>query len=53
MILWFDSNLLVANPAKFQLMFLGPNINNNKLSLACNGMTINATETVDFVRDKF
>ena len=46
MILWFDSNLLVANPAKFQLMFLGPNIDNNKLSLTCNGMTINATDTV-------
>ena len=26
MILWFESNLFVANPEKFQLMFLGPNI---------------------------
>ena len=46
MIFWFDSNLLVANPAKFQLMFLGPNIDNNELSLKCNGITINATDTV-------
>ena len=47
MIFWFDSNLLVTNPAKFQLMFLGPNnIDNNELLLKCNGITINATDTV-------
>ena len=27
-------------------MFLGPNIDNNELSLKCNGITINATDTV-------
>ena len=28
---WFRINNLVANPSKFQIMFLGSNIDNNKV----------------------
>ena len=41
---WLRVNQLVANPAKFQLMFLG-NIN-QKLCFEINGETIHATESV-------
>ena len=43
---WFDLNLLVANPAKFQLMLLGSNLQNSDISLNCNGIVIQATDTV-------
>ena len=43
---WFDLNLLVANPAKFQLMLLGSNLQNSDISLNCNGIVIQATNTV-------
>ena len=41
---WLKVNQLVANPSKFQLMFLG-NIR-NKLCLEINGEVVNATDTV-------
>jgi len=37
---WFDINLIVADPTKFQMMFSGKNIDNNFLSIECNGVQI-------------
>ena len=41
---WF--NPLVANPAKFQLMPLGSNLQNSDIILVCNGVVRQATDTV-------
>ena len=41
---WFNCNSMVANPAKFQVIFLG--INNENLRLNIDGNIINSTNTV-------
>ena len=42
---WFHENSLVANPSKFQILFLGIN-NSNDLSIQIDGKTMHSTETV-------
>ena len=42
---WFDSNRMVANPGKFQLMFLGLNIN-QKLCIEIDDLVIKLTNSV-------
>ena len=42
---WFDSNFMVANPTKFQVMFLGLKKNQN-LVLEINGEAITASKEV-------
>ncbi len=41
---WFKSNFMVANPAKFQVIFLGTGINITGLNI--NGKFVEATDTV-------
>ena len=41
---WFQYNQLVANPDKFQLMFLG--INNEKLNLTINNNVIKSSNCI-------
>ena len=43
---WFESNCLVANPAKFQMMLLGKNIDNSKISIKCQNINVQAKESV-------
>ena len=45
---WFSDNSLVANPSKFQLMFLGAKDSNN-LSININNSTIFATDQVELL----
>ena len=42
---WFHDNSLVANPSKFQILFLGIK-NSNDLSIQIDGKTMHSTETV-------
>ena len=42
---WFDSNRMVANPGKFQVMFLGLNIN-QKLCIEIDDLVIKPTNSV-------
>ena len=37
---WFSNNSMIANPAKFQLMFLGKRLNYDELSIKVNGETL-------------
>ena len=45
---WFETNLMVANPAKFNLMFLGLN-QTHKLCLEVNNKIISSSDTVKFL----
>ena len=42
---WFDSNHMVANPGKFQVMFLGLNVN-QKLCIEIDDLVIKPTNSV-------
>ena len=46
LISWFESNYLVANPGKFQMMLLGKNIDNSTTSIKYKNFTINAKHSV-------
>ena len=46
LICWFESNFLVANPAKFQMMFLGKHIDNKNISIDCSNINIRASDSV-------
>ena len=43
---WFDVNYLVANPAKFQLIILGNNIDTNEFSIDINNIVLKASSDV-------
>ena len=46
---WFSDNSLVANPSKFQLMFLGVKHPKETLSIKIGNSTITATEKVELL----
>ena len=46
---WFSNNSLVANPSKFQLMFLGVKHSENNLFIKIGDSTIMATEKVELL----
>ena len=46
LISWFESNYLVANPGKFQMMLLGKNIDNSTISIKCNNVIVKAKHSV-------
>ena len=43
---WFENNSMVANPKKFQILFIDGAKNKSFLSLNINGKVVNSTETV-------
>ena len=48
---WFYTNGMVANPDKFQLMFLGLN-EKHKLRLNIEGVRISSTKILNFLESK-
>jgi len=45
---WFDSNSMIANPSKFQVMFLGLTMNQN-LTFEINGDVISNSKEVELL----
>ena len=43
---WFNINSMVANPAKFQVMFLGKRIDNNQISFQVGDKILKTTSDV-------
>ena len=46
---WFRSNLLAANPSKFQMLVLGENNLNLPITISIENFTISSTETVELL----
>ena len=43
---WFKSNSMVANPGKFQIMFLGSNIDNSKITFMIENKRVKSRSEV-------
>jgi hypothetical protein len=46
---WFRSNLLAANPAKFQMLVMGENNSNLPITIYIENFSISSTETVELL----